>query len=205
MSGIDFDTRLLTGLGAPLTAAQGVALDGRLATRLAGPPVTTRRAGRHWSTVVVLVVALLAVSAIVGVSAEMRLTEDPLGLESASQYAQEIAAAERIVPLPSGAAWPSYLGVLDSKGSYARGGGRSQVEFVGVCLWSQSWLAADRANDSVALATAGGGLRDVRTWPIYTASDPANGMQAVIDRLITSAAQGNPAPIQNFVSLNCGP
>lgn len=205
MTAIDLDTRLRANLGAPMTAAQQVALDGRLATRLAGPPVTSRAVGRRGSLVAVLVVALLAVSAVVGVSAEVRLTEDPLGLESAGQYAQEISAAEQIVPLPPGAAWPGYLGVLDPNGSYARGGGRSQVEFVGVCLWSESWLNADRAGDPVTRAAATAGLQGIRGWPIYTASDPAQGMQAMIDQLITSAAQGDAAPIQNFVSVNCTP
>lgn len=205
MTRIDLGTRLFTGLGAPLTAAQVVALNGRLATRLAGPSAPTRAAGRRWSLVAVLVVAVLSVSAVVAVSAEMRLTEDPLGLESAGQYDQEIVAAEQIVPLPAGAVWPGDLGAQDPSGSYARGGGRSQVEFVAVCVWSESWLNADRAGNPVTRAAATAGLQDVRTWPIYTASDPASGMPALIDRLIDSAAEGNAAPIRNFVSLNCGP
>lgn len=205
MTGIDVDTRLRTNLGAPMTAAQQIMLDGHLATRLAGPPAPTRAAGRRWSLVAVLVVALLAVSVVVGVSAEMRLTEDPLGLEPAGQYAQEIAAAEQIVPIPSGTAWPSYLGALDASANYARGGGRSQVEFVAVCLWSQSWLNADRAGDPATRAAATAGLQGVRAWSIYAASDPTHGMRGMIDQLITSAAQGSAAPIQRFVSVNCAP
>lgn len=205
MNGTDLDARLQTSLGAPVTAAQHVMLDKRFATRLTGAPTPSRAAGRRWSVVAILVVAILSVSAVVGVSAEMRLTEDPLGLESAGQYAQEIAAAEQIVPIPAGAAWPAYLGVQDPNGSYARGGGRSQVEFVGVCLWSESWLSADRAGDSVTRVIATAGLKAVRTWPIYITSDPAHGMRALIDQLITSAVQGSAAPIHTFVAINCAP
>jgi hypothetical protein len=200
----DLEARLGATLGAPITAAQRRVLDARVTARLASAKTRTGSSARRRSLVAALVVLVLAASA-VGASAAMRNTESPLGLASADEYAHELDAAKQVVPIPSGAAWPSYLAVSDWSASYSRGGGRSQVEFVAVCLWSDSWLEADRSGDPATRATAAAALRDVRTWEIYTGSAPIHGMRAQFDRLAEAASRGDPAPIQSFVALNCTP
>ncbi len=203
MTSPDVDIHLRAVLGETMTTAQRVTLDARLADRISGPPVQAS-ALRRRSFVVLLVILMLSTVAAVSVSAAMRPTEDPLGLVSAGEFAQEIAVAEQGVPIPSGAAWPSYLAVTDPSGSYARGGGRTQVEFVAVCLWSDSWLAADRSGDTAARVTAATTLNNVRTWQVYIGSDPINGMRALFDRIADAAARDDPVPIQSFVTINCG-
>ena len=199
----DMAIHLRAVLGDTMTTAQRGSLDARLADRISGPPARAS-ALRRRSFVVLLVILMLSTVAAVSVSAAMRLTEDPLGLASAGEFAQEIAAAEQIVPIPSAAAWPSYLAVTDSNASYARGGGRTQVEFVAVCLWSDSWLAADRSGDTAARVTAAATLDNVRTWQVYVGSDPIHGMRALLDRIADAAAHDDPGPIQSFVTINCG-
>lgn len=200
----DLEARLGATLGAPITAAQRRVLDARVTARLVSAKTRTGSSARRRSLVAALVVLVLAASA-VGASAAMRNTESPLGLASADEYAHELDAAKQVVPIPSGAAWPSYLAVSDWSASYSRGGSRSQVEFVAVCLWSNSWLEADRSGDPATLATAAAALRDVRTWETYTGSAPIDGMRAQFDRLAEAASRGDPAPIQSFVALNCTP
>lgn len=205
MTSSDLETRLSATFGTPMTPPQRAALDARLTGRLVRQLAPTRSSSRRWSMIAGLVVAVLSLSLVAGVAAEIRLTEDPLGLESASQFAAELAAAEKVVPIPSGAVWPSYTSVVNPSASYSRGGGRSQVEFTAVCLWSSSWLGADRMGDTATRATATAMLGEVRTWGLYTGSDPAYGVRAMIDQLAGAAAQGDPAPLQNFVALNCAP
>src|SRR5688572_12602534 len=46
----------------------------------------------------------------------------------------------------SGRAWPSFLAVDPTAGGYSRGGGRSWVESVAMCLWFDEFLDARRAD-----------------------------------------------------------
>lgn len=202
----DLETRLATGLGASMTDAQQATLDARLAARLAGRNGRAGSSARRRSLVAVSVIAVLAISAVVGVSAAIRLTESPFGLASAEEFAREVEAAKQVVPIPSGATWPGYLAVDDRSGTYAREGGQTWVEFVAVCLWSESWLAAERGGDAATRTTATDALRDVPTWAIYRRADPSDtNLRETLDQIITAARLGDAAHLEEFVTVNCAP
>lgn len=196
----DLETLLASALGRPMTARQAARLDASRAARLAA----RRRPARLRPAVLLVAAMLLAASTLVAVSAAMRTTESPKGMESASAYQAEIDAAKAQVPVPSGYAWPASLRAADPDGSYATGGGRSQVEFAAVCAWTTSWLDAGASGSASAERKAAGVLAGVRGWDLYRGAFSSDSLRAVLDGIIAATAAGDRGAVASFAHANCG-
>jgi hypothetical protein len=199
MTSPDLDSLLRASLGRPMTDRQRSRLDATLAARVS--PASRRPRGRA----VALLVAAMVISApiVVAVSAAMRTTESPNGMEAAAAFQAEIDAAKAAVPIPAGYAWPDSLKVSDRDGLYSTGGGRSQVEFVAVCAWSTAWLAANSAEstDATAAATVLAGVPD---WEVYTGEFSSESLRDVLDSVVAGVKRGDREPVSAFTVANCG-
>lgn len=200
MIATDLETTLRASLGAPPTASSLARLDARLRDRLSAPG--RRLTGRR-RVIVLATATVLLIPAAVGVSAGIRYTESPRGLESAAAYQAEIDAAKRVVPLPAGARWPWWVNVQNQSGDYATGGGRSQVEGAAFCLWLGDWIAARQSGDSARQSADRATLLQVPTWEMYTGEFADTSYREVIAGVLVGVRSNDPAPGQAFSSANC--
>ncbi len=198
MTSPDLDGVLRVALSTPITSAQRATLDARIRARLDRPDRPSHHL-RPRTAALVLASLLVAAPAVFVVSAALRSTESPNGLESAAAFQAEIDAAERDVPLPAGATWPATIGATDETGSYATGGGRSSVEFSAFCAWSTEWLAASGA-DAAAAAKV---ITAAPMWEFYTGVFSSDSLRSVVDGVVASVKGGNPEPVRSFVGANC--
>jgi hypothetical protein len=156
------EERLVSVLRQPMRATQVAHLDLRMSEAREQPrpaPWPRLRFGRK----TVLVLAVLTVVPL-GAAASGFLgggTESPHGMVDAAGYREEIEAAQAVVPIPPGSAWPP---VTVPPGIYSRDGGRSEVEFVAFCLWSDAWLEAHREGDGAAESQSLRMLKAYRAW-----------------------------------------
>lgn len=202
MSAPDLHAILRTALSAPMSPAEAAALDARLHARLR--PTAIRRHLPNRRIALVVATLLLLAPLVYGVSAALRSTESPFGLASAAAFQAEIDAAKQVVPLPPGATWPPYLRAQDPGGSYSAGGARTWVEFVVFCSWSRSWLD-DRASGATSLeASARDVLLTTPTWEFYRGVFATQSSRDGIDLVLAGVRAGDPAPVIQFVDLNCG-
>jgi hypothetical protein len=200
MTSPDLDSLLRASLGRPMTDRQRSRLDATLAARVS--PAARRPRGRA----VALLVAALLISApiVVAVSAAMRTTESPNGLETGAAFQAEIDAAKAAVPIPAGYAWPDSLKASDPAGLYSTGGGRSQVEFVAVCAWSTAWLAADSAGSTADASAAATVLAGVPDWEVYKGEFSSGSLRDVLDSVVAGVNGGDREPVAAFTAANCG-
>lgn len=201
MTSPEFETTLRSVLDTPMTARQRAALDARLEERLADATSHGIRVRRR-SILLAAAVLLLVVPAVFPVSALIRTTEAPLGLESSSAFQAEIDAAEKLVPLPAGATWPPYL-VAQDGANYSAGGGRSWVEMVAFCSWSRSWLDATRTGASEQAQVARTTILSVSTWELYGGQFSTDSSRNAIGRVIAAVRAGDASTVAGFVQLNC--
>lgn len=200
MTSPDLDSLLRASFGRPMTDRQRSRLDATLAARLL--PVARRPRGRA----VALLVAAMLISApiVLAVSAAMRTTEAPNGLETAAAFQVEIEAAKAVVPIPAGYAWPDSLKASDPDGLYSAGGGRSQVEFVAVCAWSTAWLAADSAGSTADASAAATVLAGVPDWQVFKGEFSSVSLRDVLDSVVAGVQRGDREPVAAFTAANCG-
>lgn len=202
MTSSDIDGDLRAVLSSPMTAGQRRSLDSLLRDRLERPAGRSIRL-RPRGVVLVLAVVLIAAPSFFIVSAGFRTTEDPNGPASAAAFQAEIDAAKAVVPLPPGRFWPAYLVVRDHSASYSAGGGRTWVEFVAFCAWTQDWLSA-RASGSTASSDADAAvILGASSWEFYQGEFSSDSDRAAIDRVVAGVRSGDTGPVQSFVSLNC--
>ena len=201
MTFADLDGALRASLASPMTSSQRAALDGRLHARIKRPTgFHVRRRG----LIVGLAALLLVIPTMFAVSAAIHSTESPFGLESAAAFQAEIDAAKSVVPLPSGAAWPSYLAVTDWNGGYATGGGRSWVETVSFCAWGRSWLGASAAGRLADVEAARAVLLAAPTWEFYRGPFADQSYRDVLDRIVAAVGAGNAAAVERSLAPACG-
>lgn len=203
MTSPDLDGALRAALSAPMTSQQRASLEDRLRARL---DRRQRRAVQMGPRTIAFAFAalLIAAPAVLAVSYALRSTESPNGLASAAAFQAEIDAAKKVVPLPAGATWPSYLTASDESGSYSAGGGRTWVEFVAFCAWDRSWLAASGSDASAQAQTARNVILGVPDWEFYRGEFATDSFRAGIDAVIAAVRAGDKAPVTQFVNLNCG-
>lgn len=118
--------------------------------------------------------------------------------------AGERHAAKAVVPFPAGATWPASLAATDKSGSYSAGGGRTWVEFVAFCAWDRSWLTATASGTVADARKAEDVILAAPTWEFYRGEFATQSVRDVIDGVIAGMKAGDPAPVQQFVSTNCG-
>lgn len=203
MTSPDLDGALRAALSTAMTARQRASLDCRLKERLERPTRPALHVRRR-SLVLLLAALLITAPTVFAVSAALRSTESPNGLASAAAFQGEIDAAKKLVPLPAGATWPSYLTSADKSGSYSAGGGRAWVEFVAFCAWDRSWLVATRSGASEQSQAARHVILTMPTWEFYRGEFATDSFRAGIDTVIAGVRTGDTTPVTQFVSLNCG-
>ncbi len=202
MTSADFPTQLRQALSVDLGPEQAARLDTAVRRRVASVPSIWSLPGRR--RVLVLAAALLITAPLVAaVSAGIRSTESPRGMESAAAFQAEINAAKAIVPLPAGATWPPYVDVQDWNGSYSTGGGLSQVQDVALCPWLESWLTGQAKPSSDQTEAARSVLLAIPTWEMYRGEFADQSYRTVLDGLVAGVRAGDTRPAKNFVDANC--
>lgn len=111
-----------------------------------------------------------------------------------------LAVARQIedsVPLPPGGTYDD----IDWKavGSTSVSGIRSFVEYNASCDWYRRWLAV-RMNDNAATTAALAIIQEIPMWPSFRNSESG----PVTAGIAAAAASGDPAPVSQQVSINCG-
>lgn len=205
MTSPELDGALRAALSTPMTARQGALLDDRLQGRLEAHSARGRRFRiRPRGIALVLAGLIVAAPTVFVVSAALQSTESPKGLASAAAFQAEIDAAKKVVPLPAGATWPSSLTATDQSGSYSAGGGRSWVEFVAFCSWDRSWLAATASDSGVQAGIARDTILATPSWDLYRGHFATQSLRDVVDKVVAGVRSDDPAPVQQFVTTNCG-
>jgi hypothetical protein len=197
-----FEDRLGDVLTEPMTSAQRSALDARLAPSFAAP----RRGGplrRRMIRRSLLVAAALVIAVPLMAAAGLFSTEDPFGLTDAAAFQAELDAAKAAVPLPAGRAWPDFLQVTDQAAGYSRGGGRSWVENVALCVWFDEWLVARTAGDQARQQIAGTEIATIPSWPSWNSVFWTQSVRDHYAPIIRQVAAGDPTGVENEMQTNC--
>ena len=194
------EARLASALRRPMTPDQVARLDQRVASARERQRPTMGPRLRPGRKAVLLLAALIVVplGAVAG-SIIGGGTESPRGLVDAAGHRAEIEAARAVVPIPPGSAWPP---VTVPPGDYSRGGGRSEVEFVAFCLWSDAWLEAHREGDGASERLAVERMEAYRTWKRSDDFVDESFLDS-IDAIVGAAIAGQPGPISHYSALNC--
>jgi hypothetical protein len=202
MTSFELGTQVRDALNVDLTPSQAARLDAALSRRLESHLL--RRTQRPKRLVIVLAAALLIlVPLVAAVSAGIRSTESPRGLESAAAYQAEIDAAKAVVPLPVGATWPPSVDAPDQNGSYPVGSGLSAVQDYAICPWLESWLAARAEPDSAQAVAAHDYILAIPTSEMYQGEFADQSYRNVLDGIIRGVGAGDANPAQGFVEANC--
>ena len=187
-------------LRTPMTAEGRSWLDARV-----GAAIASARPKRRWRIRRSLVlVAVALVVPVVGVGAAIMSTEDPYGLAGPNEFRAELQAAMADVPLPAGRSWPDGPALaVDPDGYYSRGGGRSTVEGIAVCIWLDEWLDArtvgDIGREQVAAATIAG----IPRWPSWTSPFWTVDYDRHLEPLIAAVANRDEGPVRVEMGSNC--
>jgi hypothetical protein len=197
-----FEDRLANALAEPMTTAQRSALDVRLGPTLAAP----RRRGLFQRRIVrrsLLLAAAVIIAVPLMAAAGFFSTEDPFGLADASEFQAELNVAMDQVALPAGRTWPDFLKVDDQSASYSRGGARSWVESVAMCVWFDEWLVARTAGDSGREQIARSEIESIPTWPSWNSVFWTQSVRDHYAPIIRQVAAGDPAGVQAEMQTNC--
>jgi hypothetical protein len=201
----EFALRLEGALVEPMTAAQRMFVDTRVSTAIARtrqrPAWSWRRLTSRTSLFLGLLV-FVVLPTLFGVGAAFFGTESPFGLATSTQMNRELAAAKAVTPIPPGYAWPAFLRVKDGD-SYSRGGGRSWVESVAICMWQVDWLDARQADNAARQAADRQVILGYPTWQSYGEPFATQSYRDVLDRVISAVDRDDPAPVAANVALNC--
>lgn len=209
----DFERQLSAALSAPMSETQRTTLDARMAIVLDRHRELGRRRPPGRLLLLAAAIALIVpVAALAGVLS----SESPGGLAGVDEFQAELDAAMAEVPIPAGQSWPDWSALDagsdpgpaapgESPGApmFSRGGGRSTIEFVAICLWLDEWLAARQAQDAPREQAAVTVLSDVPTWPSWDSPFWDQSLTDLLKTVIDSVASDDEAPAQRFVTLNC--
>jgi hypothetical protein len=196
-----FEDRITEALRAPLAQEAGTALDLRVRAAIAATP--RLRGRRTWLTRGLVFAGLLAIAVPGAIVGGIFLTESPLGLAGAAEYAAEIEAAKAEVPLPLGRTWPDFLRPEDQDASYSRGGGRPTVEGVATCIWFDEWLDARAAVDASRQATAAATIAGIPSWESWNGPFFDQSYRDHFGPIIAAVGQGDATPVEAEMGMNC--
>jgi hypothetical protein len=201
----NFVQRLEAALVEPMTSSQRTFVDARVNAAIAQRGRRSVSGLRRLTTRTSLLVALLVlvvIPTVFGVSAALLLTESPFGLSSSAEFNRELEAAKAATPIPPGYAWPGSLRAKNGD-FYSRGGGRSWVESVAICMWQVDWLDARQANDPARQTAARLVILGYPTWQSYGGPFGHQSYRDVMDRVIAAVGRDDPMPVTANVDLNC--
>lgn len=207
-----FERLVADALAEPMTPATARALDGRVA-ELVARHVDARPRGRQMATphgltrrALLLVAALFIV---VGcVVARDAYSDD----ENATQFANEMADARAVTPIPPGATWPPDPVFQDPdhpgdnthiEFSYPLG--HEMVEMAAACLWEGYWLDGHDRGDAAQTATALAGLEKTRTWQTFTDLRLTDqGIRTLHKQVVDGAEKGDPTALKTeYHAMGC--
>jgi hypothetical protein len=86
---------------------------------------------------------------------------------------------------------------------YDRGGGRSEVEFLAMCIWFDDWLDARAAGDPERERAATDQIQLFRTWPSWDSPFWDQSVRDHFNPIIDAVANGDPGPVEAEMTLNC--
>jgi hypothetical protein len=199
---MSFEHRLTEALAVPLSIDQRSRLDARIQSATAAwRPAAVRRWPLRRSLLVAaaLLVALPAVLVAAGVFS----TEDPYGLADAREFRAELEAAKVAVVLPAGRTWPGFLQVTDESAGYSRGGARSWVENVALCIWLDEWLDARAVGVTARESTAAEAIAAIPTWPSWNSPFWTQSVRDHYKPVLASVAAGDETPVRQEMATNC--
>lgn len=197
-----FEDRLGDALAEPVTSAQRSALDVRMAPTLAGPRRTGLLGGRIVRRGLLLAAALLIALPLMA-AAGFFSTEDPFGLADAAEFQAELDVAKAAVALPAGQSWPDFLKVTDPSASYSRGGARSWVESVAMCIWFDEWLGALTTGDPAREQVARAEIESIPTWPSWNSPFWTQSVRDHYGPIISQVSAGDPSGVEAEMQTNC--
>jgi hypothetical protein len=195
------EDRMTQALRQPPASQGRAALD--LRVRAAIDSARPRRGRRIRVTRGLVLAGLLAIGLPGAIAAGIYLTESPLGLADAVEYAAELDAAMGIVPLPEGRSWPDFLRPTDPHAGYSRGGGLPTVESVAMCIWFDEWLDARAAADPAREATAAKTIAEIPRWESWNSAFFDQSYRDHFGPIIAAVGRDQPAPVRAEMSLNC--
>jgi hypothetical protein len=205
MSNVEFTERLEAALKVPMTAAQQEAVDARVASTVA----RHQERSRGWFRLTTRTAALLALlvfvalpTAVFAAAEYFGGSESPFGLAEPNEYDRELDAAKADTPIPAGFTWPTWLRAKNDV-VYSRGGGRSQVESIAICMWQIDWLEARQSNDAARQEADRLVIAGIPTWSSYGPPFADQSYRDVLDRVISAVEHDDPAPVAANVALNC--
>ncbi len=195
-----FDAYLAKALGASASEAEIATIDSLLRLKLRSARESRQR---RWLIVAIAAAALLVPASVAASLLVTRVTEAPLGLQSAADFRAEVAIAKNDITLPEGWRWPRYLEVAYPNGSYSRGGGRLSVESAAFCIWTEHWLSTRGLDDTVGSKNALGVLSSSRGWTFYAGPLATESARLAIGGVIDAALAGNEVPARDYAAANC--
>jgi len=123
------------------------------------------------------------------------------GMVDAKAAQAEADAAMQDTPIPPGASLS--VTIRDQSGSYEVGYGRSAVEGLAMCEWFRFWLKAIAADSAADVKLAADAADRFPTWEIYIGASQS--YRDLVNSVVDKARLGDPGPMSQFVTANCGP
>jgi hypothetical protein len=121
------------------------------------------------------------------------------GMNDAAAAQAEADAALADTPVPPGV--DLTVDITDTSASYEAGYGRSAVQGLAMCAWFRYWLAGIEANDEMQTMAAAEAAELFSAWDIYVVADQS--FRDLINAVVEKANLGDPAPMAQFVEVNC--
>jgi hypothetical protein len=197
------EDRVAAALAQPITAEQRAALDARVRAAIDARPASRRRRLRIGRSLVLVALLMVGLPSLFVVGAAILSTESPAGLADAREFAAELEAAKSVVPIPEGRAWPSFLRPEDPSASYSRGGGRSWVESVAMCLWFDEWLDARAASAVARERVAARTIAEIPSWAAWDGPFFDQSYRDHFGSVIASVGRTDEGPVRAEMRLNC--
>jgi hypothetical protein len=198
---MNLEERITEVLRAPVSRELRTALDLRVRAVIEGTPVPRRR---RFGVARALVLAGLVGLALPGlITGGIFLTENPLGLADASEFAAEIEAAKLAVPLPPGRTWPAFFAVDDPNANYSTGGAQPWAESIATCLWLDEWLDARATEHAAREAMAASTIAEIPGWPSWESPFYDQSYRDHYRPIIEAVGRDKAAPVEAEMNLNC--
>lgn len=194
-----FEDRVSETLRMPIAEELRAALDLRVRAAINAKPVQRRVLPIRRTLLFAALLALSLPGLLVG---GMYLTESPLGLGTAREYAAEIEAAKLVVPLPDGRTWPRFL-EPNANETYSRGGGQPTVESVAMCIWFDEWLVARAGSDAARERIAEETIASIPTWRSWYSPFFDESYRQHRTSIIAAVGRGDEAPVRSEMNSNC--
>ena len=72
------------------------------------------------------------------------------------------------------------------------------------CAWDRSWLAATASDNGVQAGIARDTILAMPSWEFYRGDFATQSLRDVVDEVVAGVRSDDAAPVQQFVTTNCG-